>query len=64
MNGNAANEKLAQLKAQANGLPLVDFFTPTVEQTGLVVIRKKLDTVSDEGTRLLANMVADAIQNI
>lgn len=50
--------------AEANSLPLVDFFTPTVEQAGLVIIRKKLDTVSEEGTRVLSDMVADAIKNI
>ncbi|MBQ8432526.1 MAG: CehA/McbA family metallohydrolase [Clostridia bacterium] len=47
--------------AKAHGLPLVDFFTPTSEQAGLIVVRKKIDTISKEGTELLAKMVAEEI---
>ena len=48
--------------AKANNLPLVDFFTATKEQEGLIIIRKKIDTISVAGTELLAKMVAEEIQ--
>ena len=48
--------------AKTHDLPVVDFFTATKEQEGLIVIRKKIDTISEAGTELLANMVAEEIK--
>ena len=50
--------------AKANNLPLVDFFTPSYETEGLVVVRKKIDSISLEGTKVLAEMVAKAVKEI
>ena len=48
--------------AKTHDLPVVDFFTATKEQEGLIVIRKKIDTISEAGTELLAKMVAEEIK--
>ncbi len=50
--------------AKEKGLPLVDFFTPTHEQEGLIVVRRKMDALSTAGTELLAALVAEEIKKI
>ena len=50
--------------AKENNLPLVDFCTPTYETPGLIVVRKKLDTISMAGTELLAQLVAEEVKKL
>ena len=50
--------------AKAHELPLVDFFTPTYEQSGLIVVRKKTDSISKAGTEVLASLVEKAVKEI
>jgi hypothetical protein len=50
--------------AEENKLPLVDFFTPTKEQAGLIVTRKKVDDLSLAGAELLAGLAAEEIKKL
>ena len=50
--------------AKEHDLPVVDFFTATNEQEGLIAVRTKIDGMTMAGTELLASMVAEEIKKV
>ena len=48
--------------AKEHGGVVVDFFTPTFEQEGLIEQIRNVDWISADGVKLLAELVAEAIK--
>ncbi|MBQ8440508.1 MAG: hypothetical protein IJX19_07600, partial [Clostridia bacterium] len=48
--------------AKEHGSVIVDFFTPTFEREGLIEQVRNVDTISADGVKLLAELVAEAIK--